>query len=259
MKKITAKLAAATVFAATAYAGMGDILASWQTPWPHRGVNGIVYDGEYIWVKNTNSYEGWVFKCTTNGSVVTEIAFPYPAPSFYSYGLTFDGEYLWTIYQYWRWGITYHDDYRKYTTTGSYAGGFSLQVWPWAHSKAITWDGKYLYTDELRPGQERIGKYTTAGTLVATFPMTVGVGSDMAYYRRQLWYRSGGGFVHGVTLNGSVVASFPAPGGSCYAVGFDGEYLWTADTNKPQYIYKVDIEVVDVNPDSLGKIKSLYR
>jgi hypothetical protein len=55
------------------------------------------------------------------------------------------------------------------------------------------------------------------------------------------------------------VASFAAPGGSCAAVGFDGEYLWTADRNTPQYIYKVDIDVVDVAPASVGKVKALYR
>jgi len=42
-------------------------------------------------------------------------------------------------------------------------------------------------------------------------------------------------------------------------VGFDGEYLWTADANSPQYIYKVDIDVVDVAPGSFGKIKGIYR
>jgi hypothetical protein len=42
-------------------------------------------------------------------------------------------------------------------------------------------------------------------------------------------------------------------------VGFDGNYLWTADANRPQYIYKVDIDVVDVEPGSFGKIKGMFR
>jgi hypothetical protein len=50
-----------------------------------------------------------------------------------------------------------------------------------------------------------------------------------------------------------------APGGSCGAVGFDGEYLWTADKNRRQYIYKVDIDVVDVAAASVGRVKALYR
>lgn len=235
-------------------AGLGDVLASWETPYPRRGFNGIAHDGEYIWVKSGDSREGRVFKCATTGSVLAEIAFPYPAPSFYSYGLTFDGEYLWTIYQYWR--IPYYDDYRKYSTTGSYAGGFSrANIWG---SVALTWDGQYIFT-EFPSGPYRAVKYTTAGTLLATFPMPVRFGSDMAYYKRQLWYYGGEGLVYGVTLNGSVVASFSTPGGSCAGTAFDGEYLWTIDRNNPQFVYKVDIDVVGVAPASLGRVKALFR
>ena len=255
------KTAAITVFTLAlplaAGAVLGDVLASWETPRPGSGFNGIVYDGENMWVKHTNSYEGYVFKCTTVGSVVTEIPFPYPAPSFYSFGLTFDGEYLWTIYHYWR--MTSFDDFRKYTTTGSYAGGFGLHFWYPPYCKAVTWDGKNLYTGESPPVPYRIGKYTTAGTLVATFPLAVGGGSDWAYYKRQLWSYGRGGLVYGVTLNGSVVASFAAPGGSCEGTAFDGEYLWTIDENNPQYVYKVDIDVVGEAPASLGRVKALYR
>jgi hypothetical protein len=179
---------------------------------------------------------------------------PHPSPVFYSYGLAFDGEYLWTVYEYWH--IPYHDDYWKYTTTGSYAGGFMGYGFNWGR-RGVTWDGGYIYSDSV--SHKTVEKYTNAGTLVATFSMPVTIYADMAYYKRQIWYSNATGLVYGVKLNGSVVASFAAPGGSCAAVGFDGEYLWTADRNKPQYIYKVDIDVVDVNPDSFGKIKGIYR
>lgn len=255
MNKVIALAALVALGAAAAHAYLGEVLASWQAPGTYGVINGLAFQGEYIWVKNTYSREGGVFKCTTTGSVVTEIAFPYPEPTFYSYGLTFDGEYLWTIYQYWR-SVGSHDNYRQYTTTGSYAGGFVGHPWYYG-SIAVTWDGEYLWTDETR--LNRHFKYTTAGTLVASFPMTVGVYSDMAYYKRQLWYYGGGGLVYGVTLNGSVVASFAAPGGSCAGTAFDGEYLWTVDKNRPQYVYKVDIDVVDFAPASVGRVKALYR
>ncbi len=255
MKRSILTITLAALFGAAADAYLGEVLASWQTPWPHRGVNGIAYDGEYIWVKNTNSREGWVFKCTTTGSVVTEIAFPYPAPTIYSYGLAFDGEYLWTVYQHYV-GPYDEDYYRKYTTTGSYAGGFG-QSEAYFGSLGIAWDGEYLYTDETLTCRNQF-KYTTAGSLVATFPMPFRVRSDMAYYKRQLWYCNAH-LIYGVTLNGSVVASFQPPGGSCAGTAFDGEYLWTVDKNTPQYIYKVDIDVVDVAPASAGRVKALFR
>jgi hypothetical protein len=258
MKKVILTLTVAAFFAAIANAGMGDVLTSWPVPsLTYPRVNGIAVEGEYIWLKDEDSaYEGKrVLKCTKAGSTVDRINFPYPAPSVYSYGMTFDGLYLWTIYQEWHAPVPF-DSHRKYTTTGSYAGGFGeslLYYW----SVGIAWDGEYIWTDGGRFKSQL--KYTTAGTLVATFPMTVDVCSDMAYYKRQLWYYGGWGLVYGVTLNGSVVASFPAPSGSCRAVGFDGEYLWTADGNRPQYIYKVDIEVMGVTPASLGKVKALFR
>jgi hypothetical protein len=87
------------------------------------------------------------------------------------------------------------------------------------------------------------------------------VATDAGYYHNQLWHAgpAPGTYIFGSGIGGPLVASFGAPGGSCAAVGFDGEYLWTADRNTPQYIYKVDIDVVDVNPGSFGKIKGMFR
>jgi hypothetical protein len=258
MKKTIAFAVLAALAASASYGALGEVLASWEVPL-YSDMNGITFEGEYIWLKYKipQGEDKRVLKCTKTGSIVSRIALPYPPPVFYSRGLAFDGEYLWTVYEYWH--IPYYDSFRKYTTTGSYAGGFAIHVNYGPQSEAVAWDGQYLYTDETSPRPYRIGKYTTAGTLVATFPMTVGVGSDMAYYKRQLWYYGGGGLVYGVTLNGSVVASFAAPGGSCAGTAFDGEYLWTADRNTPQYIYKVDIDVVDVAPASVGRVKAIFR
>ncbi len=68
-----------------------------------------------------------------------------------------------------------------------------------------------------------------------------------------------GAYIYGMNIAGPLVGSFPVPGGPCRAVGFDGNYLWTADGNTPQYIYKVDIDGVDVEPGSFGKINGMYR
>ena len=254
MKKAIVLAALVALAAAAAEAYLGEVLASWQAPGTYGTINGLAFQGEYIWVKNTYSREGGVFKCTTTGSVITEIAFPYPEPTFYSYGLTFDGEYLWTIYQYWR-SVGSHDDYRKYTTNGSFAGWFHGHLW-YLGSIAVTWDGEHILTHF--PYRPRVEKYTTEGSLIATFKMPLDFYSDMAYYKRQLWYCNAY-LIYGVTLNGSVVASFQPPGGSCAGTAFDGEYLWTSDRNTPQYIYKVDIDVVDVAPASVRRVKALYR
>jgi len=238
---------------------MGDVLTSWRAPRTYNIINGVTFEGDYIWLKDWWCEGGAVYKCAKSGSVVKEIGFPYHG-SGESNGLAFDGTYLWTIY-FPLQGPVRRDHYVKYTTTGSEAGGFvahpDILYLP---SVSVSWDGQYIWTDERRKGVDtKAGKYTTAGSLLGTFSVPGKWSTAAGYYNHQLWAGGPGNYIYGMVIGGALVASFPAPGGSCGAVGFDGEYLWTADRNKPQYIYKVDIEVVNVNPDSLGKIKSLYR
>ncbi len=177
-----------------------------------------------------------------------------------SSGLAFDGTYLWTIYHQ-PVGIDKCDNYVQYTTDGSVASIFRVHPYPvYIASNAVSWDGEFLWTDE-KPGVVKVGKYNTAGSLLGTFSMPAPWGTDAGYYHKQLWHAGlwPGAYVYGSRIGRTVVASFAAPGGSCWAVGFDGEYLWTADRNTPQYIYKVDIDVVDVAPASVGRVKALYR
>ncbi len=260
MKKVILTLTVAVLFAAAVYAGMGDVLASWPAPLKNMLANGITFEGEYIWLKNWSCEFGGVVKCTKSGSVVKEIGFPFRGTA-ESNALAFDGTYLWTIY-FPLPGPVRYDYYVKYTTTGSEAGHFVAHPLPgYYRSVSISWDGEYLWTDETLSGKEtNAGKYTTAGSLVGTFAVPQVWRTDAAYYNNQLWTGGPNNYVYGMNVGSSTfVASFPAPGASCYAVGFDGEYLWTADRNTPQYIYKVDIDVVGVAPASAGRIKALYR
>jgi len=262
MEKVIRVVTLTALLASAAYAGMGQILASWPAPAStFNRVNGIAFEGEYIWVKD-RACEGSrsVVKCTKSGSIVKEIGFTENGWND-SYGLAFDGVYLWTVLHQ-PFGPVIYDNYDKYTTTGSYVNGFlahmRIQFDP---SNSVSWDGQYLWTDGRRKGQPvRAEKYTTAGSLLGSFDMPQTWSTAAGYYNRQIWAGGPGNYVYGMsTLGASVVASFPAPGGSCRAVGFDGEYLWTADANTPQYIYKVDIDVVDVEPGSFGKIKGMFR
>jgi hypothetical protein len=258
MKSFIKILLLGSLFPAAGNAGLGDVLSSWPAP-QNIVANGIAFEGDYIWLKHGTCEYGRVFKCTKSGSVVNEIGFPFHAMEI-SYGLAFDGTYLWTIYH--QPVATRYDCYVRYTTAGSVVKFFTLTRWPWyRRSISLSWDGQYLWTDEWRESKAYGGKYSTGGSLLGTFNLPASWGSDAGYYNDQLWY---GGpqpwdTIYGGVIGGALVGSFAAPGGSCYAVGFDGEYLWTADKNTPQYIYKVDIDVVDVEPGSFGKIKGIYR
>ena len=249
------------MFGVSTYAGMGDVLTSWPAPKTYNVINGIAFEGEYIWLKHWRCEGGAVYKCTKSGNVVNEISFPF---HYYdtSYGLAFDGIYLWTIYHQ-PVGIPKYDHYVKYTTNGSVASVFWAHKYPlYNSSKSISWDGQYLWTYEKLASQSKYdaAKYTTTGTLIGTFTVPGVWRTDAAYYNYQLWTGGSSGYVYGMNIGaGTLVGSFDAPGGSCGAIGFDGEYLWTADKNTPQYIYKVDIDVVDVAPASVGRVKALYR
>ena len=260
MKKIAGIVTLTALLSVTAYGGIGQILASWPSPkYPNAmDANGLAFEGEYVWLKGSMCESSGVLKCTKTGSLITEISFPYHGYDLSS-GLAFDGQYLWTIY-YQPSGPVRTDHYVKYTTTGSETGAFGIHYGYAGLSRSVSWDGQYLWTDEHRYTPTKAGKYTTAGSLVGTFAMAPNWRTAAGYYNRQLWAGGGDGYIYGMSILGaSVVGSFPAPGGSCRAVGFDGEYLWTADANTPQYIYKVDIDVVDVEPGSFGKIKGIYR
>jgi hypothetical protein len=246
------------ILAANACAYMGQVLNSWPAPGAYLQINGITPQGEYIWLKSRYCEEGGVYKCTTNGSVLNNVGFPYHGYN-ESSGLAFDGQYLWTIY-YQPSGTPTYDCYAKYTTNGSNVAGFSLHPGKSGYTKSVSWDGQYLWTDEWQYTPLKAGKYTTAGSLVGTFAIAPNWNTAAGYYNHQLWAGGDDGYIYGMAIGASTLAgSFAAPGGSCAAVGFDGEYLWTADKNTPQYIYKIDIDVVDVNPDSFGKIKGIYR
>ncbi len=261
MKKSISTLTLALVLATAGHATMGAVLTSWPAPTStFNRVNGIAFEGEYVWVKDRVCEVGGVVKCTKSGSVLKEINFPFHG-FLDSSGLAFDGTYLWTIHR--QPVATKYDYYVQYTTTGSEVSHFVAHPFGFARSACISWDGQYLWTDERQIGRERpdASKYTTNGTFVASFAMAAYIATDAGYYHNQLWHAGlrPGTYIYGSGIGGTVVASFAAPGGSCWAVGFDGEYLWTADRNTPQYIYKVDIEVVDVAPASVGRVKALYR
>jgi hypothetical protein len=257
MKNAIKTFTLTALLAATAYAGMGEVLASWPSPkYPNTmNANGLAFEGEYIWLKAVSCETGGVLKCTTSGSFIKEIGFP-EWHWMDSSGLAFDGEYLWTVHHQFQWPC--EDVYTKYTTNGSRVSFFTIHGPGYFSSVSLSWDGQYLWTDERLGTVIKAGKYTTAGSLLGTFAMPSGWGTAGAYYNHQIW-AGGGAYIYGMNIAGALVASFPAPGGSVRAVGFDGNYLWTADANKPQYFYKVDIDVVDVEPGSFGKIKGIYR
>jgi hypothetical protein len=238
MIKIIATAVSVAAAGAT-FAGFGEVVSSF----PHPGITGtagLAWDGSNLWFAGEPST--LFVKTSTNGSIVGS----FNRGGSYSYimGLTYDGEYLWYSRHRLEQAIYYH----QITTTGSSVTSF-MYTWPYG-DVGMTWEDGYLWCGAA--------KYTTAGSLVATFTPPFGF-ADLGCYGHKLWSGGPNKFMYNITTNGSVVASFPVPGdGNASGAAFDGQYLWLINpTNK--YVYQVDIDVVGVGPASIGKVKALYR
>lgn len=227
------------LLAGAAYGGFGEVVSSFPIP-PKTGTRGLAWDGPYLWFCG-GTYPRFV-KTTTTGSVVSSFEFG-TVPSDYV-GLTFDGLYLWFSEPdrtggYW---------YSRLTTTGSrvsyFFEGYAGPGLAW-EPPAYLWAGHY--------------KVTTTGSTVATFKPPFPLDGDLAWYGHYLWTGGGNRYYYQMTTKGSVVASFPVPGGAgAGGTTFNGDYIWLVGAGN-DWVYQVDIDVQGVNPGSFGKIKGLYR
>jgi hypothetical protein len=239
MYKILIIIFTAFFSAAASWAAFGEVVSSFPVP-ANTGKRGLAWDGNYLWFCG-GPYARFV-RTTTTGSVVSSFVYG-QTPTDYG-GLAFDGEYLWysdpdPVGGYW---------YVRLTTTGSRVG-FCFEGYG---DPGVAWEPPaYLWVGPL--------KITTTGSLVASFEPPFYLGDDLAWYGHYLWNGGPDDRVYEISTQGSVIASFPVPGGAAAGgMTFDGDYLWLVNATAG-WAYQVDIDVVGVNPGSFGKIKGLYR
>lgn len=227
-----------TVGAFLTLADFGEVVSSFPKPAGPLG-RGLAWDGAYLWFCGEPSD---LFLCTdTTGSVVG--SFRLGVTYTYIEALTSDGEYLW--YSWHMLGRPYY--YHRVTKTGSAVFSF-MASWP-NDRGGLAWE----------PGQPGhlwggSAKYTTTGSVVSTFTPQIGLG-ELAWYGHKLW-TAVSNYAYNVTTKGSVVASFKLPNEGGGGVTFDGSYLWIV---RDGWVYQFDIDVVGVEPASMGKVKALYR
>jgi hypothetical protein len=223
--------------AATAFGGFGDMVSSFPHP-GGVGLYGLAWDGSYLWFAGQPA--SVFLRTNTTGSIVG--SFDIGATYTYIRGLTFDGAYLW-----YSWGdivMGYH--YNRTTTTGSFVGCFGGPDYP-----GVAYDSTYLWCGPA--------KFTTGGSFVASFRRPFKMETDQGWYGHKLWLGGPGNHMYNVTTRGSVAASFPVPGGgAAEGTAFDGEYLWVINRDN-KWVYRIDIDVVAVDPASMGKVKAIYR
>lgn len=238
MNTLVKVIVAVFILANPLWAGFGSVVASFHMPIT-LSYYALTWDGSYLW---TCGYSSSIFaRVTTTGSLVSSFSLIQSPPKFFE-GAAFDGQYLWS-------GMvqTDHGYFDRYTTSGSHVSGFSTNN----PHVGMTWNGVHLLLGNR--------KYTTTGSFVSSFPYPSRGLSDMAWYHGYIWSGSNTAYVYQATENGAVVGSFVGPNNhGISGLTFDGQYLW-AMGSPVGWCYKIDIDVVDVEPGSLGRVKSVYR
>ncbi len=245
-------LAAVASAAASAYAGLGSVISSF----PLAGTimaHGVAWNGEYLAVTNYHASGDRTWRhYTTTGSLVGSFDPPLGPYSPVQFGAEFDGTY------YWGSDLFQQKYVYRFTTQGS-----TISSFPAPDPSGIAWDGSYLWIMSLYGGTVR--QYTTGGSVVKSFAVApIDAGYDMAWDGTYLWCAnrplSGPNYIFRFTTEGTVVASFAAPGTFTTGCGCDGRYLWLSDNSGTKSVYQVDGELsYNVAPASLGKVKALFR
>jgi hypothetical protein len=230
----------AAALVAPASGSMGDVISSFKMP-IYGANSGLAWDGQYLWACQYSLTD--FYRITTAGSFVSSFRVS-PDPYGYIYGATYDGEYLWACESPDGRGKTF---FSRFTTAGSLIASFEKN---YESTAGMTWEPGYLWHWRF--------KYTTSGSLVASFRQPF-YPNDLAWDGHYLWSGGNGLYMTKFTTTGTVVTSFPAPGGGgATGATFDGNYLWLVDGSH-DWAYQVDIDVVGMDPASMGDIKALYR
>jgi hypothetical protein len=241
-----AALACAFLFwaAAPALAAFGDVVSSFPCE-GNISQLGAAWDGSHVVMTNNHASGDHRWRVyATGGSWVS--SFPAPVTSA-QYGAAYMGRS-----RYWG-GSQTTDTIYLFETTGSVVSSFAA-----SNPYGITWDGTYLW---WLGADDVFRQCESSGSVIKTFTASpITNGRDLGWDGRYLWCPDSTlDYVYRLSTDGSIVASFRAPGGSTYGCTYDGEYLWVTDIVMPRYAYRIDVGYTSVAPASFGKVKAIYR
>lgn len=249
---VSTALAVLALACGGAYAGLGSVISSFPIA-EYIMAHGVAWNGQYLAVTNYH-YSGdrmWRHY-TTTGSLVGSFDPPRGPYSPVQFGAEFDGTYYWGA------DLFQQKYVYRFTTQGSTISSFAAP-----DPSGIAWDGSRLWVMSLYGGTVR--QYTTGGSVVSSFNVApINAGYDMAWDGSYLWCANrpsaGPNYIFRFTTQGSVVASFAAPGTFTTGCGCDGRYLWLSDNSGTKRVYRVDAELTPhVAPASVGRVKALFR
>jgi hypothetical protein len=259
---------ALTVAGGTAFAGFGDVVASFPAPANYPIALAVAGNyNEYLWVFcNTSPYRIYRVGGRT-GSVYSSFVSPQGR---YTRGLTYSyggggglptGSYLWMgnystdrIYRCnynngsaYAWIPANHDMYGGLAVWATGHGGYSP-----THMLSSDTSPRYIYRHSL-----------TNGSISSSFAPANAV-YDLAWDWRWRVVRTGnaGSRVDAYSTNGSLVntQSFTIPANNPLAFAYTSSYLWVGTTTGSHRIWMIHCpQPWAVEPLSVGRVKALFR
>jgi hypothetical protein len=266
MKKVCLIVLSAAFLAATAYAAMGDLVASFDNH-PASGTSthyGLAADSSYLYSYYYTTGRLIYVMTRSSGSLVN--SYPCPlgtgSPNYYCRGLSYGGgEYLAMI------------NYSMRINLAAYrSNGSLISTWTWPSGSRY---GVCVEHNGTAPGTHAwnnntsgtFWRYDTSGSVLSSFDISSTSNYDLAwdYGNNLLWYgNTSSEYVTGITTTGSYVASWRVPSAvsNPYGVAYYGQYLYvsTSSGSPDEYIWVYHCpNTVNVQPASIGRVKALYR
>ena len=148
-----------------------------------------------------------------------------------STGLTWDGSQLWVI----------DDTHNLLCKIDPVSGDFVGQIpAPDPSATGLAWDGTHLWCCGNRTN--KLYQLNTSGEVLASFGINASP-KGLTWVEGYPWYAdSGRRLLFKVDpIDGAVLDSMPAPGGSVRGLTWDGHYLWCSD-NALNELYRIDLQ-----------------
>ncbi|AOW19787.1 S8 family serine peptidase [Urechidicola croceus] len=97
---------------------------------------------------------------------------------------------------------------------------------------SLTWDGSYIYGANVTTGAGKINKFSSlSGSVISGINVPSGRGEGLTAVGSYFYYSTISRIYKIKKSNGSVVRSFPAPGGACHSIAYGDGYLFFGNTN----------------------------
>jgi hypothetical protein len=229
----------------------GEVVASFRSPAP-RPVALTWAEGNVCCFCQTSPYLIWRV-APESGKVLGSFKFAKTGAD--TAGLAYDGTYFWA-------GNKGTDYVYRFKWGGSVVSSFKTS---WNFGQGLAWSGLHLWGTSL--GAQWSHPYylmRVDGSVISSYTSFYKL-FDPAWDGEYLWvpefdnisetYR----VVGYETVLGSLIGTFRAPADEPWGTAYDGQYLWLSTLADNGRFWKFDIVGVAVKPQSLGRVKALFK